>query len=543
MMKKILLALILSGGSLLFAQSVQAATYTVGGSGSTYSTIQSCINAAQPGDTCLIENGTYYESLHLVRSGTPSAPITIQARNSRQVTVNSGGDETISAQETNFGYIVIDGLRMISTMRDRNYSINLRGRWDDTWTSPNNPDSGVRYITVKNCYIEGAIQFQGHHNTVENCELNGRNVVGDGIEEEFGFSHHNTYRNNTIYGYTERGIWVMQVAQDTTIIGNVIRDGEGMGIDCDGAGKPVHRCRVLNNTVTNIGGEGTGIELENCWDCTIDGNKISRTVDALETINYGQGPDFDTDNGQEYRDDNANMVLKNNIAFNNSRFGLVCYGSPGNKFYNNTLVGNHGAMSFQAYGGHPCHNWEVRNNIFSNNGSAINVAGGNLQNFTVSHNLFNSDGSSGSNAITGNPLFTSDYHLQSGSPAINAGISLSAVTQDVDCGTRPSSGLDIGADEYGVSGTCSTASYTPPPSPSPTPTPPPAPPSPTPPASECSQADISQDGVVNLADFTILANNFMSAHPANGRADINGDGSVNLADFTILAGHFMQNCN
>lgn len=93
-------------------------------------------------------------------------------------------------------------------------------------------------------------------------------------------------------------------------------------------------------------------------------------------------------------------------------------------------------------------------------------------------------------------------------------------------------------------GSCSGSG--PPPSPSPSPSPSSSPqitPSPTPSASGCSQADISQDGRVNLADFTILAASFMSTNPTNRRADINGDGTVNLADFTLLAGHFMQICN
>jgi hypothetical protein len=51
-------------------------------------------------------------------------------------------------------------------------------------------------------------------------------------------------------------------------------------------------------------------------------------------------------------------------------------------------------------------------------------------------------------AITGqNPLLTADYHLNFGSPAIDAGVN-AGVTTDIDGDPRPSgAGYDIGADE------------------------------------------------------------------------------------------------
>ena len=61
---------------------------------------------------------------------------------------------------------------------------------------------------------------------------------------------------------------------------------------------------------------------------------------------------------------------------------------------------------------------------------------------TQDHNLFGT-----------NPLFVNaaanDFHLQSGSPAIDAGTSIGAPTTDFDGNTRPQgSGYDIGPYEY-----------------------------------------------------------------------------------------------
>ena len=50
--------------------------------------------------------------------------------------------------------------------------------------------------------------------------------------------------------------------------------------------------------------------------------------------------------------------------------------------------------------------------------------------------------------------------------------------------------------------------------------------------------DFNRDRSVNLADFTVLANNFGRSGVGFGGGDANYDGSVNLSDFTILANRF-----
>lgn len=50
-------------------------------------------------------------------------------------------------------------------------------------------------------------------------------------------------------------------------------------------------------------------------------------------------------------------------------------------------------------------------------------------------------------------------------------------------------------------------------------------------------ADLNNDNKVNLADFTILAAEFMKAGDSH-QADINNDGKVNLSDYTLLSQEF-----
>jgi len=101
----------------------------------------------------------------------------------------------------------------------------------------------------------------------------------------------------------------------------------------------------------------------------------------------------------------------------------------------------------------------IENNIiFEQSGQSIYIQNG--TNITIDYNLiYNSNGTVplGNPQIHDkwgfNPLFVNsaagNYHLQPGSPAIDAGITLQNVTDDMDGVTRPqSSSTDIGPYEY-----------------------------------------------------------------------------------------------
>jgi hypothetical protein len=52
-------------------------------------------------------------------------------------------------------------------------------------------------------------------------------------------------------------------------------------------------------------------------------------------------------------------------------------------------------------------------------------------------------------------------------------------------------------------------------------------------------ADINEDGIVDLTDYSILAGNFFKTTPSNPRADINVDGIVDMSDYSLLAKNFL----
>src|SRR3989344_214299 len=220
-----------------------------------------------------------------------------------------------------------------------------------------------------------------------------------------------------------------------------------------------------------------------------------------------------------------NEVVANNIVGFNSAYGLQIagYNTVSNmQAYNNIFVSNgrSGAMLWLAVAG-----INFTNNIFYNNVNfGISSYDAHGSGVVFDHNLFYGNPSgpidftnAGSDyaytsgtSITTNPLFindTNNFHLQSSSPAINAGATLSEVTTDFDGLSRPQgSAYDIGAYEYVGS----------------------------PPAG--ASADLNSDGRVNSVDAAILMGAW--GQTTKPKADINQDGAVNSVDASLMMGQW-----
>ena len=50
--------------------------------------------------------------------------------------------------------------------------------------------------------------------------------------------------------------------------------------------------------------------------------------------------------------------------------------------------------------------------------------------------------------------------------------------------------------------------------------------------------DINNDGVVDVSDFLVLAENFGKADATREDGDLDGDGSVQFSDFLVLVNNF-----
>jgi hypothetical protein len=167
--------------------------------------------------------------------------------------------------------------------------------------------------------------------------------------------------------------------------------------------------RVLNNIVYH--GEAFGIHLWHAATGNVVANNLSFN-NGVGGIQVGAG---DSPGGVTA----DNYVVANNIVLDNPKFGIRASGSLGtrNQYLNNLLLRNGSTFTGVSAGTAGTLTSDPKFVNYQKNGVA---AGGN-------------------------------YHLQVGSPAINAGTSTGAPTVDMDGATRPSGGkVDIGPYESGA---------------------------------------------------------------------------------------------
>jgi hypothetical protein len=404
--------------------------------------IQDSLNSARAGDTITVPPGTYNEALTLKTSGTASAPITLRCETPLGCTVNSGASKTL-VTVGNINYYVIDGFRFVSTATNSENdsmpsSVNLSNNY---WGTGDTGEKGNDGFILRNCYVEGAVYLYGSDNLVENCELNGRGVVANGLTERSRPSENNIFRNNVIHDYTQRGGWTLQRTHNSLWQNNTIYNiGANSAIDCDGAGSAVYGCNLKSNIAYNVKGAG-GFLLENSFDSVVENNIVRDSNGGVQVINYNKtnADGFKADD--DYIPKVTNTVIKNNVFYNLSNAGLNCYSAKGNTFINNTIYKASGyGLSFQTHSSLPCPDWTVKNNIVSQSSKTIFFVGNPAINMDANFydvfyaNVYNSGNKTFAqwqamgkdvNSKMGSPLFVNaaagDFHLQSNSPACGMG--------------------------------------------------------------------------------------------------------------------------
>jgi parallel beta-helix repeat protein len=260
-----------------------------------------------------------------------------------------------------------------------------------------------------------------------------------------------------------------------------------------------------------------------------------------------------------------NNIVRNTRVYNNGygrgfNGGSVCGSGGGgivladyqNKAYNNIVYGNYWGISVGSKGSGS----QLLNNTVTQNDYGIDIYvanGAQIKNNIVYGNPgVNIYGSGNSTTVSTNlvtdPRFVSasDFHLQSSSPAIDTGLTISEITTDIDGAPRPQgSGYDIGAYEFG--GALPTP--TPPPTPAPTPTPPPTPTAITGPVGfwkfDEGAGGVASDssGFSNTATLTSGASwasgrsgYALNLDGVNGKAVVNHSNSLNISSsFTLSA--------
>jgi len=419
------------------AEARQGTTYYVATTGNDanpgtltrpWRTIQRAADTLTAGDSVYIRAGTYHERVVLKHSGSDGQYITYAAYPGETVTLDGSG---ITVPEYNglfdlagHNYIVVSGLRVINSnqfgiLADGSSEVLIEGN-----TTDHTGTSGIAAWGSDHVVIDGNTVARACYNGTQECI----SVADTNVFE---------VRNNEVYDCRKEGIDAKYGAANGKIYRNIVYNTDHVGIYVDAYDQHTYNIDVFQNVVHGI--------------LYKDGFTIASEQGGLL----------------------ENVRVYNNVAYGNGFYGLgisdCCPGPAShpmrniqivnNTFYDNGLGDYGGGI---AVGQNPdIEGLVIRNNICSDNLSFQIAVDPSIppQNYAVDHNLI--DGFRGEEGeiygddyAEGDPLFVNptgaDFHLRSGSPAIDAGSALDAPDHDFDGASRPQDGNDDGSAAFDI---------------------------------------------------------------------------------------------
>jgi parallel beta-helix repeat protein len=196
--------------------TVEGVTITVDDSGgANFTTIQAAVDAAQPGDTIFVYNGTYHEDVLLNKS------VTLTGEDRNTTIINGTGTKTV---------------------------VDITSDWTNVtdFTITNSKEdfiyAGIRLNKVDNCRIlnnniwsnEAGIYFAGSaYNEIRNNNISSNNAYGLYLEEYQGMSSNNDIINNIISNNSDGIYMISPVTEESSncnIIDNTISENSGGAI-------------------------------------------------------------------------------------------------------------------------------------------------------------------------------------------------------------------------------------------------------------------------------------------------------------------------
>ena len=352
-------------------------------------TVTAGASCLQPGDTLYVRAGTYVESLmDNVPSGTSwSAPVRIAAYAGETVWLRPSSGMFVFRVAKNQQYIEFD-------------RINMDGA---------NTSNGV----IK---VEAGFGFNPHHIRVKNAEIIGSPTSSQAIlltAGAAGMIGGNEFINLTVHrgGVYDRDHGIYIQSSNNLVEGSTFYDLPGAGIQVyNGYGFQANNNIIRNNTVRDLrtGSQNVGPPLSpgRHWGIVVystnSGTQVYNNVIHSIPSNGGNTAGIEVVG--------SNVLIANNTVHGVSGTGVRIAGGSSNA---------------------------VRNNIAFRNATNYSEVAGTI----ASNNLFGAD-----------PLFvdatSGNFQLKSGSPAIDAGMTVSSVTTDIALVARPQGGsYDIGAYE------------------------------------------------------------------------------------------------
>jgi len=296
-------------------------------------------------------------------------------------------------------YINMSGISVLNSPKHAIYGYQVNNINIDQVEVGASSDGGIVMITGTNVVISNS----DVHNT--NDKGTSANNEAISINNINGFE----VKNNKVYNCGEEGIDAKYGATNGTIHDNQAYSNRGPNIYLDAA----TNTKVYNNIARNATNDTkAGIML------AVESYATVKKLDNIDIFNnqlinnLGSGIVFWKQNNNYVL---SNIRIVNNVMYGNSKNGI-----------------NFGTGGFTGVN-------VARNNIMTGNVSTATA--GTVGNFVLSNNL-----------TTGNPLYvspaTGDFHLQTGSPAIDTGSASQAPTFDFANAARPQgAGYDMGVYE------------------------------------------------------------------------------------------------
>lgn len=394
-----------------------------------FKTINAGQNAALPGDTVFIMNGSYVPAttIQLLKSGTADKYITYKAYPGHTPKFSFSGS-LWNAISINASYIVLEGIEFQGNNQNLTYNGALAS-FNDKQAGGTNNDLYATY------------------------NMNGISIGGPRTESKF--PHHVVIRNCSVHDFPGGGLNAIQTDY-VTFEGNAVYNnawymmygGSGISIltpfdsDANTGYKNIVRNNSCFNNKTTIPWIGlTPARLS-------DGNGIIIDVNVRP---YGS-----TATDKPY---NGRTLVENNLSVNNGGSGIHAYEAAHVDIINNTTYNNAQIMvDYADLYANTCNDVKIMNNvIYAKPGGKCNSNNKNT-NVTYDYNIYfnGSTAVKGSNDKVVDPQFVNlttdrtmaNFSLKSGSPAINAGTQTIYSKTDIKGVARPKGGaVDCGAYE------------------------------------------------------------------------------------------------
>jgi parallel beta-helix repeat protein len=386
-------------------------------------TLQHAVDSVAPGDTILVRSGIY-EGMRIERSGRADAWITLKAAPEAVVLVNAPGPN--NRHGSNIEVETWEGDGIVA------YWIIERLEVADA------PNWGID--------LRGSAAGHSHHFVIRGNRVHDNGVKSGKSGIFTAFVDDLIIENNDSYDNGEHGIYLSNSGDRFLVRGNRLRHNTFCGLHMNGdasqGGDGIISMGTIENNVIYENGYG------GCSAINMDGVRNAIVGNNLIYMNHAGGISIFQEDGATCSQDN--LILNNTVIMADDGRWAVNISGDGcinNQLFNNVLYSHHewrGSISIPS-----AHipGFESNNNVLMDR---LSIDDGESVTGLAEWQALGYDDSS----LVASPeeLFIdpegNDYRLRAGSPAIDAGLALSEVDDDIAGSPRPRGGsFDIGAFE------------------------------------------------------------------------------------------------